>query len=77
MNYFREDWEGHYGEIAKDYNENKERILKRDERSKRVNSGDLNAFDTYYSASGRNYSGTVDESVLAKMILESIKRYLK
>lgn len=77
LGYFREDWEGHYGEIARQYNENKEIISKRDERSKRVNSGDLNAFDTYYSASGRNYSGTVDESVLAKMILESIKRYLK
>lgn len=74
---FMEDWEDYYGKIAKEYNENKKEILKRMEREKRVNSGDLKAFDTYYSASGRNYSGTVDESVLAKMILESIKKHLK
>lgn len=74
---FMEDWEVHYGKIAEAYNTKRENDLKRDERSKRVNSGDLNAFDTYYSASGRNYSGTVDESVLAKMILESIKKHLR
>lgn len=74
---FIEDWMEHYGEIARDYNERKKERMQNKEREDRINSGDTTAYDSFSTHNAfANYRGTVDESKLAKIITESIKKYL-
>lgn len=78
---FREDfieiWMEHYGDIAREYNESKKERMQNKEREDRINSGDTTAHDAFSTHSAfANYRGSVDESKLAKIITESIKKYL-
>lgn len=74
---FIDEWMDHYGAIARGYNESKKERMQNKEREDRINSGDTTAHDAFSTHSAfANYRGSVDESKLAKIITESIKKYL-